>query len=238
MRGRREAAPRCTFGSDPLRVEPVRRRRGAAASSSGAIARRSPRPRRRIESPPSETMLSGPSSIRSWSRVRGGDGSRSRRAAGPRASQNGTWTAGRRVPSAVLIASPELVPRDRLRPAELDRPARAVSRGRRAARRGRGRRSRSAAHAASPARSPASPASQARDAQEARQHAAVGAEHEARPEDDVLDPAAARPSALQPTSRGSTGRSLPARFRARSSARSAARRSRARPRRGSRCPRP
>ena len=111
---------------------------------------RSPSPSRRIESPPSETMLSGPSSIRSWSRVRCGEGSRSKSAAGPRASQNGTWTAGRRVPSAVFIRRQSSFHVTGSGPPSSIGPPVPSRRGRRAAPRARGRRSRSAAHAASP----------------------------------------------------------------------------------------
>ena len=67
-------------------------------------------------------------------------------------------------------------------------------------------------------------------ADEHRQHAAVLAEDEARPEDDVLEPATRRPPAPSPTWRGSRGR---ARGSARSCrARSSARTARRRPPRG------
>ena len=79
---------------------------------------------------------------------------------------------------------------------------------------------------------------ESRDAQEARQGAAVGAEDEARSQDDVLDAARrdrllGRP--LRPEVRH--GRAWP-RCRARSSGRSGEHPSRARPRRGCPCPPP
>ena len=170
------------------------RRRPAIRTSSRQRPRRScsssptspSSPRRRIDAPPSVTALSGPSSIRSWSRVRSVGGIRSSSAAGPRASQKGTCTAGRRVPSARLEPAPELAPRDRLRPTELER------------RRGPLRLDRDpyaageivdpdGLNALGPRADHRRHRSKPRDAQQARESAPVDPEDEARAEHRVVD---------------------------------------------------
>ena len=99
------------LGSVTSRVAAVRRAgRAAGLNVSTALG--------------SVTTLSPSASIVSWSRVTGAPGRRSVNAACSRIALKGTWTDGRRTPSARFSRSQNSFQRHRVRAAELERPIR------------------------------------------------------------------------------------------------------------------
>ena len=149
----------------------------------------------------------GPSSIFSRSRVSGTlPGRRSATSAFTRMKPIGMWSVGRRDAEHALEPLPELVPRHRVRAAELERPVR---------RRVEVDRAREVLgdvvdpDRLDPLRAGADDRRHRREPRELaerRQDAAVAREDEARPEDHVVEPGAAAPSAPSPTWRRSRGR--------------------------------
>ena len=186
--------------------------------------------------PPSETTLSPSWSMRSWSRVTGGLGSRSRMGAGGRMSQNGRCRAGRRVPSAASARDQNSFQSTTSGPPSSTSDARrlltaSVTARARSSDPDRLQALRAASDHGRHRREPGDP-------RELRQGAAVAGEDEARPQDRVAEARSADGLLHRPL--GAVVRNgvlrLARSCRARSCARSAPRLLRRRPRAGSQCP--